>query len=297
MWLYQGLEKMGQVAARDFLTKLIAMVLTLVVVRHESDYLWAAGLQASASAIAGGVSLALAPAICGVRFQRVPWREVTAALRQGWPVFLSMAAITLTSNTNVFILGQITSSTAEVAYFTNANRLIVAMRMLVGPIVQALYPHISHMASKSTGGAVAFLRKNSLLMSSPFLLMSIGACVFAPFVVHRLFGTRFDYSQSIPLLRIMSIQPFLLALSHCYATYYMLAFGFEKRWSRIILQSSILNFVLLGVLIYWMHVRPTTSMAIVGTALDFFVLSSSYYFFRTNTAKSHPVEPVSLSQA
>ena len=242
--------------------------LTLVVVRREKDYLYAAGLNPVPRMIAGAISLALAPGICGVRFQTRAWADVIDVLKQGWPVFLSMAAGTLTSNTNVFILGQITTSTAEVAYYTNANRLIVAMRMLVNPVVTALYPHISHMASKSTGGAIAFLRKYSLLMALPFLLMSAVTCIFAPFIVHKLYGTKFDYTPSILLLRILAFQPFLLALSHSYATYYMLAFGFEKQWSRIILQSTLLNFVLLGGFIWVLHIRPTTSMSIVGTLLD-----------------------------
>ncbi len=296
MWLYQGMERMGTVAARDFIAKLIATVLTLIVVRKESDYLYAAGLQSGATVVAGAISLALAPRICGVRFKLVPWSEIVAVLRQGWAVFLSMAAGTLTSNTNVFILGQIASSTAEVAYYTNATRLIVAMRMLVNPVVTALYPHISHLAAKSSGGAIAFLRKYSLLMALPFLLMSIVTFAFAPFIVHKLFGTKFDYTPSILLLRILSFQPFLLALSHSYATYYMLAFGFEKQWSRIILQSTVLNFGLLGILIWVLHVRPITAMSIVGTVLDCFILGSSYYFFRTNTAKTHPEAAVPVSQ-
>jgi PST family polysaccharide transporter len=288
MWLYQGLEKMGTVAARDFIAKLLATGLTLLVVRRESDYLYAAGLQAGASAIAGAISLALAPRICGVRFKWVPWSDVVDVLRQGWAVFLSMAAGTLTSTTNVAILGQITASTAEVAYYTNANRLVVAMRMLVNPIVTALYPHISHMAAKSSGGAITFLRKYSLLMAAPFFLMGLVTCVFAPFIVHKLFGTKFDYTPSILLLRIMAFQPFLLALSHSYATYYMLAFGFEKQWSRIILRNTVLNFVLLGLFIWVMHIRAITAMSIVGVCSDMFVLAASYYFFRVNTAKSHP---------
>ena len=294
MWLYQGMEKMGQVAARDFFAKLLATSLTLVIVRRETDYLWAAALPAGATVITGALSLALAPRICGVRFQVAPWGEVRSALRQGWPVFLSMAAGTLTSVTNVPILGQITKSTAEIAYYANANRLIVAQRMLVGPIVTALFPHISHMAAKSSGGAIAFLRKYSLLLALPFLFMSIVTFAFAPLIVHKFFGTKYDYTPSILMLRLMALQPFLLALSHCYSTYYMLAFGFEKQWSRIILRTTGLNFILLGGMIWWAHMRPINAIALVGTLLDAFVLGNSYWFFRTTTAKSHPEvhEPV-----
>ncbi len=44
----------------------------------------------------------------------------------------------------------------------------------------------------------------------------------------------------------MSPGPFLFALSHCYSTYFMLAFGYKKQWSRLILATAIANFALLG---------------------------------------------------
>lgn len=280
MWLYQGMEKMGQVAARDFTAKLIATILVVILVRRESDYMLAAGIQSGATVIAGIISLALAPVICGVRFQRLPWREVAVALREGWPVFLSMAALTLTTSTNTVILGFVAPA-AEVGYYIAAYRLTVAVRMMVVPIVTALYPHISHMASKSPVGAEAFLRKYAFVMAAPFLAISIVLFAAAPLIVHILFGAK--YEPTILLLRIMAFSPFLLALSHSYSTYYMLAFGYEKQWSRIILQSTVLNFALMG-LLFW-TIRPTIAITIIGTVLDLFALTASYYFYRNNTRK------------
>jgi len=280
MWLYQGLEKMGQVAVRDFTAKLLGSVLVFLVVRHENDYLLAAGLQSGATVIAGIISLVLAPAICGVQFRTLPWREVASVLRDGWPVFLSMAALTLTSSTNTVILGFVAPA-AEVGYYIASNRLTVATRMLVVPIVTALYPHITHMAVKSNAGAIAFLRKYSLLMALPFLAISVVLFAGAPMIVHILFGVK--YEPSIMLLRITAFSPFFLALSHSYSTYYMLAFGYQKAWSRIIIQSTVLNYALMACLLW--TIRPTVAMATIGTALDLFTLGASYYFYRTNTRK------------
>jgi len=280
MWLYQGLQKMAQVAIRDFLAKLIGTILVIVIVRRESDYLLAAGIQSGATVIAGIISLALAPVICKVRFRWVPWREVSGVLREGWPVFLSMAALTLTSSTNIVILGFVTPA-SEVGYYIAGYRLTVAIRMLVTPIVSALYPHISHMASKSVAGAMQFLRKYALLLASPFLLVSIVLFLGAPMIVHIIFGAK--YEPTILLLRIMAFSPFLMALSHSYSTYYMLAFGYEKQWSRIILQSTVLNYALMACLLW--TIRPINAMAIIGTVLDAFSLAASYYFYRSNTRR------------
>ena len=294
MWLYQGMEKMGQVAVRDFTAKLLATVLTLLVVRRESDYLYAAGIQAGAAALSGALSLALAPRVCGVRFMRIPWSNVLTTLRQGWPVFLSQAAISLTS-TNVVLLTFVTTN-KEIAFYTTANRLVVNMRMLVIPISTALYPHISHMASKSVGNTVAFLRKYALVMAAPFFFMSLVAFILAPYVIPILFGgKKFDYTPSILQLRILAFSPFFLALSNTYSTYYMLGFGFEKQYSRIILQSVALNYVVLGLLFWVIHLRPITSVSVVNIVLDLFTLGSAYYFFRSNTSKAQPELGVTVS--
>jgi O-antigen/teichoic acid export membrane protein len=200
-----------------------------------------------------------------------------------------MAALTLSSTTNIVILGFVAPA-AEVGYYVAAFRLNVALRMLVAPIVTALYPHISHMASKSTAGAILFLRKYALLLASPFLAISVVLFLGAPQIVHILFGSK--YEPTILVLRIMSLSPFLLALSHSYSTYYMLAFGYEKQWSRIILQSTVLNYALMACLLWTM--RPINAMATIGTVLDAFSLAASYYFYRTNTRKERDAAGVQV---
>ncbi len=283
MWLYQGMEKMRLVAARDFAAKLIATLLVFLIIRRESDYLWVAGFQSGAMAIAGLVSLLMAPRICGVRFRRPEWRDVFAELQEGWPVFLSMAALSLTA-TNIVILGLVAPEN-EVGYYSAAFRLIVALRGMAIPIVANLYPHISHKASKSTEDAIRFLRKYAFLPTIPFVLVSLVLFLTAPLVVRLVFGGR--YEPTILLLRIMAFSPFLLTVSHIYSTYYMLAFGYSKQWSRIILQSTVLNYVLMACLLW--TIRPAVAMAIIQTVGDFFAVGAAYMFYK-KTSPAHKTE-------
>lgn len=280
MWLYQGVEKMGHVAARDFVAKLLATLLIFLLVRRESDYMLAAAIQSGALVVAGAISLWMAPRVCNVRFRMPSRPDVRGMLREGWPVFLSMAALSLTSTTNIVVLGFMTTA-AQVGYYMASFRLVVALRMLVVPIVTALYPHISHMASKSEESAMRFLRTYALYLAAPFVLGSILLVALAPLVVGILFGPQ--YGPTVLLLRIMAPTPALLALAHTYSTYYMLAFGYEKQWSRIVLRYAALNYVLMACLLWWM--RPTVAMALIGTLLDAFSVAASYLFYRKNTRR------------
>jgi O-antigen/teichoic acid export membrane protein len=170
------------------------------------------------------------------------------------------------------------ASMSEVAYFGNAQRIIVALRMLVTPLVTSIYPYISQKAARSEEEAVRFLRKYSLLLSLPFLLISLGLLAAAPLVVVFL-GK--GYAPAVPLLRIMAFSPFMLALSHCFSTYYMLAFGYEKQWARILFVAVVVNFALLIPLLAFL--RPSVALAVVWIALDIFQTSAYFIFYRRHS--------------
>jgi polysaccharide transporter, PST family len=279
LWLFQGLQKMGNLVWRDLCAKLLSLALIFSFVHKDSDYLWAAGFQAGSTVAAGILGLVSVPFLTPVRWVKPSIQEAWTALREGWSVFLSMAALSLTASTNIMILG-FRSGPTEVAYYTAAGRLIVAIRMLVSPLVTALYPHISHMAFRSREDAVAFLRKYSLLLSAPFLAGSLVLLGGAPLIIRILYGLR--YMPAVPLLRILSFSPFLLALQHMYSTFFMLAFGYEKEYSRVIVLSTVLNFAVLIPLGYL--IWPPAAISITGVIVDVFVVSATYLFYRKNTS-------------
>jgi PST family polysaccharide transporter len=279
LWLFQGLQKMENLVWRDLSAKLLSMCLIFAFVRRDGDYLWAAGFQAGSAVLAGVVGLITVPLLTKVRFVTPTWAEIVTALREGWPVFLSMAAMTLSSSTNTVILG-LRAGPTEVAYYSAAYRLFVAMRMLVQPLVTALYPHISHMAVTSRDGALAFLRKYAMILSAPFLCASLFLLFGAKPIIHILYGKA--YAPSAWLLCIMAPGVFLLALQHMYSTFYMLAFGFAKEWSRLILLAAIVNFVVLIPLMYL--VWPPEATAIAGLSVDTFLAVATYFFYRKSAA-------------
>ncbi len=278
IWLFQGLQKMENLVWRDLLAKLVSLALVYGFVHRDSDYILAAGFQAGSTVIAGVIGLATVPFVLKTRWVAPTWVETWTALREGWPVFLSMASFTLTSATSIVLL-EFRAGPAEVAYFMASYRLVVALRGLVDPVKTAIYPHISHMAARSKHDAVLFLRKYGLLLTSPFLLASIVLFLFAPVLIHIIYGAK--YAPSVPVMRVLAFSPFLLSLQHNYSTFFMLAFGFEKQWSRIVLQSAVLHFVVLIPLIYL--IWPPIAVGATGIILDIFVTVVTYSFYRKHS--------------
>ena len=283
LWLFQGLEKMENLVWRDLCSKFLSLGLTFAFVHHDSDYLWAAAFQAGSMAISGVVGLITVPFVIPIRPTRPSLQETLTALKEGWPVFLSMAAFAVSSSTNIFLL-ELRAGAADVAYYMASYRIVVAMRALVDPVKTAIYPHISHMASRSKQDAIQFLRKYGLLLASPFLLGSLVLFVFAPLVIRLLYGAR--YAPSVPVMRLLAFSPFLLALQHNYSTFFMLAFGYEKQWSRIILFMTVLNFAILIPSLYltW----PPVAVAQTGLICDVVVTIITYQFYRMHSAERVP---------
>jgi PST family polysaccharide transporter len=274
LWLYQGLQILQHVAARDLGAKFLSLVAIFLLIHREKDYILAAGIQSGALALAGLVGLVMVPRLTKVRFQIPAWSEVVARLREGAPMFISMAAMTLYSSTNIFILGLVSTS-AEVGYYSTASRITIALRMLVGPVVGALYPHISHMAAKSQGDVIRFLRRYSLLLSAPFFLIGVAMLIGAPLIESILFGPK--YLPATVLLRIMAFSPFLCAMAHSYTSYYMLAFGYDKEWTRMVVIGAVINFAALIPLLHFL--RGGQAVAITTTILDVYIVVASYIFY------------------
>lgn len=274
VWLFQGLEKMGNLVWRDLFAKLLALSLIFAFVRNDSDYLLAAGFQSGALMFAGIVGLASVPFSTNVQWRRPAFSEAMFALREGWSVFLSMAAGSISYSTNIFLLN-LRSGPAEVAYYSAAYRLIVAIRMLVSPVVTAVYPHISHMASKSRTSAVQYLRKYSLIMAAPFFFVGVALIICAPIVI-RFYGAK--YTPATILLQILAMSPFFLALQNTYSTFFMLGFGYEKEYSSIVLRGTLLNFLIVVPLLYL--VWPPMAVSITGLCIEVFMTVATYLFYR-----------------
>ncbi len=285
-WLLQGMQKMRYIAYSDYGAKVIAVILIFGLVRRSSDYMLVATLQSGGYLISAIIGLTIVFWKLRVRLVRPLFADMREAMITGWPVFLSMASMTAMTSTNTVIVGTM-ASTADVGYLSAAQRLIIATRALTNPISGAVYPHISKMAAHSPRQALVFFRKVLLWTSTPFLFITGGLLLFAPFAVAHLYKS--EYVEAGVLLRIMAFTPVLHAVSMCFGTYFMLAFGYQKEWSKIITRMVILNFVLVFILIPFM--RPARAIALTTSLTDLFSAGSSILFYRKTAYQLAAREP------
>jgi polysaccharide transporter, PST family len=283
VWLFQGLEQMQFITFRELLARLIGLMPTFLLVRQESDILWAAGVQSGSAAFAGLIGLFSMPRITKARFVRVTPAEVLDTFKDGWHVFLSTAAITIYTRGNTFILGLMAAPVAA-GYYGSALRLVESGKGLVSPLSTAIFPHVTRMAHEDPPAAFAFLRRHAGRLMLPFVGISLMLLAGAPLLIRILNGPA--YRPAVPLLMIMSPIPAIVAAGTVYATYYMLSLGYKRQWSNLIIQAGVVNFMVLIPLLFVL--RPEYAMAITATATELYVLLGSWRFYW----KTHRAGPV-----
>lgn len=283
-WLLQGMQRMKLVAYSDYCAKIVSVALIFLLVHHSSDYLIAAALQSGAFLIAALLGLTFTFTTFRLRPVRPSWNELRMHLLEGWPVFLSMASGNVMTSSNTMILGMMTTPT-QVGFLNAGSRLIIAARALTNPLSAAVYPHMSRLAARSRSESIRFLERRLLWTTAPFFFISLGVLLFAPQVVRILYGPK--YVETAVLLRLMCLTPFVHAVSMCFGTYYMLAFGYEKAWSRIIVQMLFLNFVaVFGLMMLMPLVR---AIALSTSLMDVFAAASCIrFYFRTEKMGPQP---------
>lgn len=247
VWFFQGIQQMRYITFVNTIARIVTAMGIFIIVQSEDDYLWAAFLQAVPPLIAGCVSWVLLkrkfPEVCRLS----SWDGIKKALRDGWEIFASNIAINLYTGSNTVFLGMMTNSTV-VGYFSSAQKIVSAIRQGLTPFTQAIYPHISKLIEADKNQALTFIRKIMKFYCGGNLLISIVLLIFANPIIHLLMGNNYD--ESINMLRILALLPFIISLSQIFGVQTMLPYGMNKEFSRIIISSAILNTAIVFPLIY-----------------------------------------------
>ena len=109
------------------------------------------------------------------------------------------------------------------------------------------------------------------------LVTSTVVLIFAEQLVTIIMGD--SYSESIIILRILSFLPFIIGLSNIFGIQTMVAFGMQRIFSRILMASALLNFILVCPMIYmWQGI----GLAITVLIVESFVTVTMYIVLRKN---------------
>ena len=244
-WYFQGTENIAVFSVISVLFRALSIPMTFMFVRGRNGILAAMAVNVGASTLAGLACLLYLRNRRALRFVKISRRDLLETFREGWHLFISSAAISLYSTTNVVLLG-FTAGDAAVGYFSAAEKLIKASSGLTAPIGQAAYPRISRLMEESRIDGYALIRRLLRILGGMGLGVSLLVFATAPDLVRVLYGPAFSVSTAV--LRWLAPLPLLLGLSNVLGVQTMLALRMKRTVSGIVLSAGAFNLVLLYLL-------------------------------------------------
>ncbi len=236
VWLFQGMEQMRYISIVSGCVKILSALLLFVFVHRESDYVVALAIQSAGLLIAGVAGFWIGIARFHLTYRIPTTEELRQTLADGWHLFVSNAAGTLYATTNVFLVGLVAGN-VQAGYFSAAERLTRSIQGMLGPITQAIYPHVSTLVARSREYALSFIRKSLAWIGGLSFVPSVILLVFARPISLILFGKA--ASGSVNPLHWMAMLPFIISVSSVLAIQTMIPFGMEKSLSRIYVVAGI----------------------------------------------------------
>ncbi|EHW5099273.1 O132 family O-antigen flippase [Escherichia coli] len=243
VWFFQGKEQMGLSSISNIISKLLAIPLIFLLVNNPNDA-WIAAIITSFTSISGGlISLTIIYHKKWVHWVGIRDLKIIQEFKDGWHLFISTAAISMYTTSIVVVLG-IFSGPISVGYFTAADRIRQAVQGLITPITQACYPRINYLYRTSPEKGFELVRKLLYFQGGITLTLSIILMMFASVIVKILFGNGFERSDSV--LTIMAFCPFIVGISNVLGIQILVALGYKKVFSKILLCSGGLCLILIG---------------------------------------------------
>lgn len=282
-WFFQGMERMKYITFIQVMIRAVAVVLILCFVKYDSDYyLWPV-----INLVTTIIGIILAQYLLhynfNLRYVRPDWQLVKKELSEGWHVFISTIAISMYTISNSFFLGVLTTATM-VAYYASGEKIMNTVQGLLGPVSQALYPHLTKIVYNNKSDGIKAIQKALFRIAGVGLIISTCLFLSAPIIVKLLFGIKYQIATT-KVVRILSVLPFIVCLSNIFGIQTMLPFGLTKPFSRILIVSSMLNVVLLLILIpRYSYIGTAISVVItevsVTTMMLFYLFKNGIYVWR-----------------
>lgn len=288
-WFFQGMEKMRIITTIQLIMRLISVAAIFLLIHQDTQYyLWP--LINAATAIASAIyAQYILIKYFKIKYVLPNFAQLKHQLSEGWHIFISTVAISLYTVSNSFFLGMLTS-TAMVAYYASAEKILTAVQGLLGPISQAIFPHLTKAINQDKGHGIKLLQKALFYIGGFGLAVSIGLYLGAPLIVKIMFGHKYQLATT-QVLQILAALPFVICLSNILGIQTMLPFGLTKPFSRILILSSICNVALILILVpRYSYIGSAISVLItecfVTTMMVLYLQRNGIYVWRGKLRKA-----------
>lgn len=240
-WFFQGLEEFGKIVLRNFVIRIMTIILIFLLIHTPDDlykYIFLLGMMNILSALSIWFYLPQ-------YLTRVSRKSL--CIFRNFPIiiqlFLPQVAIQLYTVLDKTMIGVITGSPLENGYYEQAEKIIKLSLTVVTSLGVVMLPRI---ASSFSQGKLDVIRRN-MMQSYRFVLfltlpMFFGFIAISHNFVPWFFGPGYD--KVIPLMQILSMLVIAIGLSNVTGIQYLLATNQQNKLTLSVVCGAVVNFIL-----------------------------------------------------
>lgn len=272
LWFFQGIERLKAAVAVDTTSRTIGALAVFVVVRSPADGWRVIALQAAFAAASLAVLTAWLARHVALQAPRVS--TAIRVLRDGGGIFAVRAWTGVYIQANTLILSALAPAPI-VAFFGGADRIIRAAINLLQPLTQTFLPRVSYLHAADPPAAQRMIRRALVGVGLFGGAMGLTAALGAPLLIGVLLGS--GYEAAIPVLRLMSALPLLVAVNTVLGIYWALPFGHERALLVAIVAAGVTNVALAVVLVPRWGASGMAASAIAAELVVLVFLGALYW--------------------
>lgn len=240
-WFFQGLEEFGKIVFRNFVIKVLSVVLIFVLIHNPDDlnkYIFLLGFMN----ILSGISIWF---YLPRYLVKVPWKEIKIFRNFSIIIqlFLPQVAIQIYTVLDKTMIGSITGSPLENGYYEQAEKVVKLSLTIVTSLGTVMMPRIAYSYAHGKIDAI----KEDMMRSYRFVWfltipMFFGFIAVSSNFVPWFFGP--GYEKVVPLMQILSGLVIAIGLSNVTGIQYLLPTNQQNKLTLSVVIGAITNFVL-----------------------------------------------------
>jgi O-antigen/teichoic acid export membrane protein len=265
-WYFQGIEKMKYITYITLVSRVTFLGFIFVIIKSADDYLYYPIINGIGALISGIISLYIIFWKHKIKFNYQPINKLKFYLKDALTIFISTVSINLYKSTNKVVVGAFLGM-GEVAYYDLAEKIINIAKIPQNILSQTIFPKIS------SDRNISFVKKIFNISILFNILLYIVIVILAEPVVLFLGGV-----QMLPAVIVIYILGFtvpILALGNIFGFQSLVAFGYVKEFTKVVLIAGVLYFTQL--LSLWLTLGFTIiSISIINVSTE--ILTTIYLF-------------------
>jgi PST family polysaccharide transporter len=247
-WLFQAFEKMKYITILNLVSKLLFISLIFVVIKKEEDFIYQPLLVLLGNLVSGIISIYFIRKMFKVKYTFPAMNDVFKSIKEGKDMFISLFLPNLYTNFSVTLLGFYGGSFVT-GIFSSGKKFIDLAEQVLGVLSRTFFPFLSRRIDKHD----VYVKISASISIFFGIVLFLGAELLV-----KIFYTN-EFTESVNVIRIMSIAPFFLFLMNTYGTNYLVIMKKERILRNIILYCSLGGFVLAWIAI--------TNFSYIGVAI------------------------------